>query len=179
MYALGRSGRRSINIWPGFVDGLATLLLVVIFVLMVFMVAQYFLSTALTGKDQALLRLEQQIQELGDLLALERDANTELQINVTQLSAELQSSLSARESLSAQLAALVDEREAMQRVLSEAEQDAEQASAGLAERLAELEAAYKVIEVDKETIEAQLTELAILKSLRDEMDVESWPRWMP
>ncbi|MCG8356586.1 MAG: peptidoglycan-binding protein, partial [Kiloniellales bacterium] len=50
MYALGRSGsRRSINIWPGFVDGLATLLLVVMFVLMVFMIAQYFLSTALSG----------------------------------------------------------------------------------------------------------------------------------
>ena len=92
---LGRSGsRRAINIWPGFVDGLATLLLVVIFVLMVFMVAQYFLSTALTGKDQALLRLELQIQELGDLLALERDANAELQLSVTQLSSELQSSLS-------------------------------------------------------------------------------------
>ena len=72
MYALGRGGsRRSINIWPGFVDGLATLLLVVIFVLMVFMVAQFFLSIAITGKDEALLRLENEINELADLLALE------------------------------------------------------------------------------------------------------------
>ncbi|MEM7225023.1 MAG: peptidoglycan -binding protein [Pseudomonadota bacterium] len=172
MYALGRSGRRAINIWPGFVDGLATLLLVVIFVLMVFMVAQYFLSTALTGKDQALLRLEQQIAELGDLLALERDANVELRLSVTQLSTELQSSLSARESLSAQLAALIEERDSIQRVLSEAEREANEASAGLTDSAAELEAAYKTIEVDKETIEAQLTELAILKSLRDEMDAK-------
>ena len=170
MYALGRRGRRAINIWPGFVDGLATLLLVVIFVLMVFMVAQYFLSTALTGKDQALLRLELQIQELGDLLALERDANVELQLNVTQLSSELQSSLSNRETLSSQLAALIEERDSMQRVLAESDRDADQATAGLAQTAAELEAAYKTIAVDKETIEAQLVELAILKSLRDDMD---------
>jgi chemotaxis protein MotB len=111
MYALGRGGsRRSINIWPGFVDGLATLLLVVIFVLMVFMVAQFFLSVALTGKDEALTRLETEINELAELLALERGANTELRVNVQQLSAELQSSLASRESLTSQLAALSEER---------------------------------------------------------------------
>ena len=172
MYALGRRGRRAINIWPGFVDALATLLLVVIFVLMVFMVAQYFLATALTGKDHALLRLELQIQELGDLLALERDASVELRLNVTQLSSELQSSLSTRESLSTQLAALIEERESMRRVLAETDRQADQATAGLAESAADLEAAYKTIEVDRETIEAQLVELAILNSLRDDMDVQ-------
>jgi chemotaxis protein MotB len=114
MYSLGRGGaRRSINIWPGFVDGLATLLMVVIFVLMVFMVAQFFLSIALTGKDQALTRLESQINELAQLLALERSANTDLRVNVQQLSAELQSSLATRETLSSQLAVLTDERESL------------------------------------------------------------------
>ena len=93
MYALGRTGgRRSINIWPGFVDALATLLLVVIFVLMVFMVAQYFLATALTGRDVALARLERQVAELAEILSLERTANAELRLNTTQLSDELQSS---------------------------------------------------------------------------------------
>lgn len=165
MYALGRQGRRSINIWPGFVDGLATLLLVVIFVLMVFMVAQYFLATALTGRDEALGRLEQQINELADLLALERAANVELRLNVAQLSTELQSSLSARETLAAQLAAAIEERDTIERVLADAQAEAAKASG-------ELEDAYKVIEADKEKIEAQLTELAILKSLRDEMTAE-------
>ena len=114
MYALGRGGsRRSINIWPGFVDGLATLLLVVIFVLMVFMVAQFFLSVALTGKDEALLRLESEIAELADLLALERSANEELRVNVAQLSSELQSSLASRESLASQLAALSEQQESL------------------------------------------------------------------
>ncbi|MEQ8354705.1 MAG: peptidoglycan -binding protein [Kiloniellaceae bacterium] len=114
MYALGRGGsRRSINIWPGFVDGLATLLLVVIFVLMVFMVAQFFLSVAITGKDEALTRLESEISQLADLLALERSANTDLRVNVQQLSAELQSSLARRESLSGELARVTEERESL------------------------------------------------------------------
>ena len=114
MYALGRGGsRRSINIWPGFVDGLATLLLVVIFVLMVFMVAQFFLSVALTGKDEALLRLESEINELAELLALERNANQDLRVNIAQLSSELQSSLASRESLASQLAALSEQRESL------------------------------------------------------------------
>jgi len=114
MHAPRRGGsRRSLNIWPGFVDALATLLLVVIFVLMVFMVAQFFLSVALTGKDEALTRLESEINELAELLALERGANTELRLNVEQLSAELQSSLASRESLTGQLAALAEERESL------------------------------------------------------------------
>ena len=68
MYTLNRTGRtRSTNIWPGFVDALSNLLLVLVFVLMVFMVAQYFLSVALTGKDERLARLDRQIAELADL----------------------------------------------------------------------------------------------------------------
>ena len=72
MRTLGRGGRRSVNIWPGFVDALATLLLVVVFVLMVFMISQYFLSSALSGRDEALTRLERDINDLAELLALER-----------------------------------------------------------------------------------------------------------
>ena len=177
MYALGRGGkRRAINIWPGFVDGLASLLLVVIFVLMVFMVAQYYLSTALTGRDERLLRLDREISELADLLNLERDANAELRINLAQLSSELQSSLSVRESLSSQLAALAEARDSLTGDLAamvSAREAAERRLAGIAARSGltaeELAEAYTTIEADKEKIEAQLAELAILKSLRDEM----------
>jgi len=179
MRSVSRGNRRAINIWPGFVDGLATLLLVVIFVLMVFMVAQYFLTTALTGRDLALQRLERQISELGDLLALERSASAELRINVAQLSSELQSSLSARESLAGQLAALSEKRDALEGALALARAEQERLKAALADSEAgttkvsgELEDAYKVIEADKEKIEAQLAELAILKSLRDELTAQ-------
>jgi chemotaxis protein MotB len=114
MYALGRTGgRRSINIWPGFVDGLASLLLVVIFVLMVFMIAQYFLTVALSGRDLALQQLREEVSSLADLLSLERADNAELRINVAQLSAELQTSIEARDALTTQLAAISDERESL------------------------------------------------------------------
>lgn len=163
MYSLGRGGsRRTINIWPGFVDALASVLLVVIFVLMVFMVAQYFLSAALSGRDQALSRLQREINGLAETLALERSANAELRIDVSQLSAELQSSLSARESLASQLAALTDTRDQLQAKLSA--QEIQSASVNK-----ELEDAYKVIEADKEKIEAQLAQLAILQKLRDDL----------
>ena len=162
MYTLGRGSRRSINIWPGFVDGLATLLMVVIFVLMVFMVAQYVLTVGITGKDEALGRLERQIHDLAELLSLERSANAELRIDVSQLSSELQSSLSVRESLANQLAALTESHDDIQARLAAA-------VASGAEVDKELEDAYKVIDADKEKIQAHLAQLAILEKLRDDL----------
>ena len=177
MYALGRGGkRRAINIWPGFVDALAALLLMVIFVLMVFMVAQYYMSTALSGRDEALQRLEREISELADILALERDVSADLTINVAQLSSELQSSLLDRESLSGRLAALSEERDTLAgelSVMAAARDEAQRRIAEMAARSGitrkELEDAYKVIDADRAKIEVQIAELAILKSLRDDM----------
>ncbi len=174
MYALGRGGaRRSINLWPGFVDALATLLLVVIFVLMVFMVAQFFLSVALTGKDEALTRLETEINELAELLALERSANTELRLNVQQLSAELQSSLASRESLASQLAtvteereslanqlaALADERDRLASLLSDEQAERNRLAALLSEEQAERERLSGTIASRDEELEALRSEL--------------------
>ena len=59
------------NIWPGFVDVLATLLIVIIFVLMVFTVSQIYLSDAISGRDKALESLRSQINELSKLLVIE------------------------------------------------------------------------------------------------------------
>ena len=67
----------SVNYWPGFVDALSTMLLVIIFLLSVFMLAQFFLSREVTGKDTALARLNHQIEELTSLLALERSQKSE------------------------------------------------------------------------------------------------------
>ena len=160
MYALGRGGsRRSINIWPGFVDGLATLLLVVIFVLMVFMVAQFFLSIALTGKDEALTRLESEINELADLLALERSANTELRVNVEQLSAELQSSLASRESLSSQLAVLAEERESLANQLAALTDERDRLSALITEERLERERLSGRLGSSEESLAAARSEL--------------------
>ena len=69
--ALSRSRRDSgMNYWPGFVDALSTLILSIIFLLTVFMVAQFFLSQEVAGKDTALARLNAQITRLSDLFSL-------------------------------------------------------------------------------------------------------------
>ncbi len=101
-----RTSTNGFDIWPGFVDALATLLMVIIFLLMIFVVAQFFLNDAISGRDQALKRLNLQVEELADLLALERRSSEDLKNNVTQLSAELQSTLSARDTLEAELSVL-------------------------------------------------------------------------
>ena len=167
MYRMDRSGggQRSVNIWPGFVDGLASLLLVVVFVLMVFVIAQFFLSAALSGRDEALQQLQQRVDELSELLSLERDANAELRLNVAQLSSQLQSSVSKREDLQAQLSSLKQRNDALSGQLQDAEQLAE-------ERKRELEQAYQTIEADESKIQAQLSEIATLRSLRDELRQE-------
>ncbi|GBU19772.1 MULTISPECIES: peptidoglycan -binding protein [Methylobacterium] len=63
---------RHLNVWPGYVDALATLLLSVVFLLTIFVVGQFFLSQEITGRDSVLERLNRQLADLTDLLALER-----------------------------------------------------------------------------------------------------------
>lgn len=91
--ALSRSRRRSgaVDYWPGFVDAMATLLLVIIFLLSIFMLAQFFLSQEITGRDTVLNRLNAQIAELTELLALERATGQELQSRLATLTASLES----------------------------------------------------------------------------------------
>ncbi len=88
--ALSRSHRRDeTNFWPGFVDALSTMLIGIVFLLSVFVLGQFFLSQELTGKDTALERLNRQISELTDLLALERSTNRQAQENLALLQSTL------------------------------------------------------------------------------------------
>ncbi len=98
--ALPRSRRDSgMNYWPGFVDALSTLILSIIFLLTVFMVAQFFLSQEVAGKDTALARLNAQISRLSDLLSLERTGKASLEDEVAQLRASLSAAEGERERL--------------------------------------------------------------------------------
>jgi chemotaxis protein MotB len=92
--------------WPAFVDMLTTLVLAIIFLLSVFMLAQFFLSQQITDRDTVLGRLNSQIAELTELLALERANTRDLQDNVSLL----QSSLSEAESARDQLQALMEDQ---------------------------------------------------------------------
>jgi len=158
MAAIARRRQRDTNIWPGFVDALATLLMVIMFVLMVFVLAQFFLSQALSGRDQALSKLHNQVSELAELLALERRNTDDLRKNVAQLSGELQISVALRDDLKTTLGKL--------RLHSE---ETEQ----------KLAAAFDDMMVDKSNIARQLKEIsglardvAALRALRDELQTE-------
>ena len=66
------------------------MLLVIIFLLSVFMLAQFFLAREVTGKDTVLSKLNRQIEELSQLLALERSSKTEAEGAAAVLSANLE-----------------------------------------------------------------------------------------
>ena len=186
-----RRQQRTSDIWPGFVDALSTLLLVIMFVLVVFMLAQYFLNWALSGADKTIDRLTRQVNELAELLSLEQQGNAELRLDIAQVSAQLQNSSAARDELSSQLLALqsehgalgarlasiVTERDALELRVEQITERAALADAeaqALREALAE---ADKTITADRETIELRLAELAslrqdiaALRKVRDELE---------
>ena len=158
MVALARRRQRATNIWPGFVDALATMLMVIMFLLMVFVLAQHFLGQALSGRDQALIRLQNQIGELADLLSLERLANKDMQKNIAQLSQELQISVALQDDLKTTV------RQFRVRV--------EETEQKLAQTL-------QASEIDKSKIASQLEEMAglsrdiaALRALREELQVQ-------
>jgi chemotaxis protein MotB len=98
--ALGRRGReRAINYWPGFVDALSTLLLVFTFLLTVFVVAQFFLTQEITGKESALSRLQTQLKQLSELLSLERSNSSSLEDQLAALRATLKTAEAERDKL--------------------------------------------------------------------------------
>ena len=106
-----RRGDNGLNAWPGYVDALSTLLMVIIFVLLVFVLAQAFLSVALTGRDKQLDRVNRQLAEVSDMLSLERGRGADLQQSIAQLNRELATASAARDTLSQQLAALQTQAE--------------------------------------------------------------------
>lgn len=75
-----------ITAWPGYVDVLSALLMVVIFVLMVFIVAQFMLSQVLYEQKNELASLHSQVNELAELLGIEKDKSIHLKQEVSRLS---------------------------------------------------------------------------------------------
>lgn len=94
-YARGHQENQ--DYWPGFVDALATLLLVIVFLLSIFMVAQFYLRTELSGRDEAMMRLEDQLAQLSTMLSLERQTTEDLRGEMGALSATLATETSRAE----------------------------------------------------------------------------------
>jgi chemotaxis protein MotB len=141
--ARSRARRSSIDIWPGFVDALAQLLMVIIFILLVFTVGQFYLSDALSGRDQALKELQQKISALADELALERQTSETLRGNAATLAAQLKAAQDERDALTAKLSAagqLGAETKDLQAKLAAEQQTSQAAKAQIEELTSEIAA---------------------------------------
>jgi chemotaxis protein MotB len=194
--ALTRSrGRRpSIDIWPGFVDALAQLLMVIIFILLVFTVGQFYLSDALSGRDEALKQLQQKISALADELALEKQTSETLRGNTASLAAQLKAALDERDALTAKLAAagsaegqLSDQTKDLQNRLA-AEQQTSQAAkaeveqltaeiAALRDQLAQVAAALDLSQAKVKDQQGQIVELGKKLNLALASKVEELARY--
>jgi len=189
-----REQRQQGDIWPGFVDALSTLLLVLIFVLVVFVLGQFFLNQLLQGKDTELARLEAAVADLTEQLDLEQQETADLRLTVSQLSADLQAARADREDALGRLAEteaerdqfrdqafmLEDEKALLSQTLNElrqevADRDELEAELGrsvdLRERLEEeLEKARETVAVDQETMQVQLAQLIQLRRDIDSLE---------
>lgn len=97
--ARNRRGDRGVDYWPGFVDALSTLLLAIMFLLSVFVIAQFLLSREISGRDEVLSRLNSQINELTQLLALEESGKQDLEDALANMQATLSDAESERSRL--------------------------------------------------------------------------------
>lgn len=196
-----RAGGAGMEAWPGYVDALSTLLMVIIFVLLVFVLAQAFLSVALSRRNAALEKVNRTLAEVSQALSLEKGKASKLELAVSQLSQQLAGSRAAQASLTQQLAVLHDEiakaavaQTALKSQLgkAQAEATANETRAGqlagqlaaakrlLAEMRAAEAALNQTVTADKATIEAKLADLAqlaqqvaALKALRDQLQQEA------
>ena len=176
--ALSRNRRneRTIDYWPGFVDALSTLLLAIMFLLSVFVLAQFLLSREISGKDAVLDRLNSQLNELTQLLALERSSSQDFQDQIASLRASLANAEDERTKLQQALdsgtgsaaaagaqvseleGALDDQKALSQRARSQIELLNQQLSA-LRQQIAALEGALEVSETRDKQSQTKISDL--------------------
>lgn len=158
MFALARRRSRTADVWPGFVDVLATVVLVFVFLLLLFIVGQFYLSGVLLERHRALESLQARVSALAETLALEKEQGAELQARIGELSERLQATLA--------------ERDALRRQLAQTEQGLEAKTETLElklRELASLQADIAALRELREGLEAQVGELsAALGGAREE-----------
>lgn len=99
-----RRNRQQLDIWPGFVDSLSALIMVVIFLLMIFVVAQFYLNQTIAGQTKEVGSLNQELNRLVAMLSLEEKKNQSLSQDLSRLDGQLQASLNSQTSLTQELA---------------------------------------------------------------------------
>ena len=138
---LSRRGRsaEATYYWPGFVDAMAQLLLVITFLLSVFMIAQFLLAREITGQDTVLSALRGQIAELTELLALERSAKSEVETTLSALTDDFMASRAEQSRLQGLMDSLDERRTSAGSRVSELESKLAQERGLASDALAEVE----------------------------------------
>jgi len=149
-----RSRGAALNIWPGFVDALTQLTMVIVFLLLIFTVGQFYLSGTVSSQDAEIRRLGQEINQLNAMLAVEQRGNAELKTTVAGLGEQLAQANADKETIAGQFAA------------SAARAD----QAGLA--LDEREATIATLNQNIETLKQQLAQIAAALDLAQAKDTE-------
>jgi chemotaxis protein MotB len=101
-----RRAQSTVNVWPGYVDALSALLLLVIFMLLIFTLAQVFLAETVSDRDAELNRLNDRLAEISNALRLQEQSNEALNQRLVSLRAQYNQSLQRQEGLEQQVAAL-------------------------------------------------------------------------
>lgn len=168
--------RRTLDFWPGFVDALAALLMVMVFVILLFVIGQFVLSDAVSGRDRALARLNAELEALAQTLSLERDTRSRAESRIAELSATLadeqQTSTHLRQSLD-------DTRDQLTRTEDELRQSTAEANrlmadiaalerlkktleSEIAQRASELDDTRRTLQAQEETSERALAQIELL-----------------
>lgn len=181
------------DIWPGFVDALSTLLMGITFLLVVFVLGQFFMSRLLAGRTEQMDRLQAQVSDMASQLQLSEDEAAELRRNLRRLDtdlrnltserddlqAQLQTSEESRASLSDRLASVLAQTATLTRNLEDVQGSVEQQARTREELEKALADARKQISADRATVEAQVGQLAelqqqiaALQAARDRLQAE-------
>lgn len=169
-----RGRRDSAMIWPGFVDAVTTLLMVLMFVLTIFTVMQSVLRDTITSQDNELSSLTAQVAQLAEALGLEQVRAEGLQTEIGTLRGSLTASLADADAKAAEIAGLTGALATAQGRIASfeaqvatllAERDAARGEVGtLTASVADLEAAQVRLISEQEALQ-----LAIAKA-RTEID---------
>jgi chemotaxis protein MotB len=163
-----RTGQRfQASIWPGFVDAMTGLLLVLMFVLTIFMVVQSVLRETITGQEHELDALSTEIAALADALGLERDRSAQLSSELGQLNATLADERAQAQQQLALIASLTAERDAQARQIT----DFEAQIAALLTQRDDALGAVAALEGEKAALQDERAALQLaLAQARDEID---------
>src|SRR5689334_4119483 len=125
MAAISRRREGADYTWPGYVDALTTLLMVLIFLLSIFSVAQFTLSTVLSSRETAIDSLNKQVGDLVSQLSLEKRSAEDLAKDVARLTLLSRKLQAEREKLTADVTSAQAERDRLATMLKDATQQVE------------------------------------------------------